>query len=72
MVKYYCDACGNEIQSDTIGKRWAFKRGRIVAEVMVAIDNTWNGGHYCLDCLLDCINNGGRKLIIPGSSYDYE
>jgi len=60
MFRCYCDACGKEIPVEDSMYRLKATKGRVTAEVMVAIDKTWNHGHICESCLLDVLNTGTR------------
>lgn len=62
MFKCFCDACGTEIPRKEAGKHLLFERGRVTAEIMVAVDNTWNAGHVCADCLREVIAQGEASL----------
>jgi hypothetical protein len=50
MTKRYCAGCGKEITDLPTG-RLTGRIGRIAVEVMVAVDNTWNSGQACEDCI---------------------
>ncbi len=50
MIRYFCDVCGKDI-SNYKQQRLQGKVGRLNIEVLTAIDNCWNGGHVCEDCI---------------------
>jgi hypothetical protein len=50
MFRCYCDICGADI-TDYRSERAEATVGRLRISVMTAIDNVWNGGHVCLDCI---------------------
>lgn len=52
MIKYFCDVCGKEILPKTEdAKRLIFKHMRLTVEIITAIDDTWNAGNVCHDCI---------------------
>lgn len=50
MVRYFCDGCGREIPKGE-GDRLTHRVGRVSVEVMTAVNNTWNAGCVCHDCV---------------------
>jgi len=66
MIIYSCDVCKKTVEREYVSNRLIRNKGRVTIEVMVAVDETWNKGDVCLDCLLDVMNNGtepkGRKV----------
>jgi hypothetical protein len=62
MFKCFCDVCGNEIPQKRAGKRLLFKKGRVTAEIMVAVDDTWNAGHVCAECLKEVFRSGEESV----------
>ena len=55
-AKYFCDVCSLEI-----GKhhdRLRRQKGKVMVEVMVRYENTWNAGHVCEKCVTDVVLNG--------------
>lgn len=50
MYRVFCDGCGKDI-TDYQSSRAVGKLERITVEIMVAVDNVWNGGHACEDCI---------------------
>lgn len=59
-IKYFCSMCGKPCDPTKHNSfnRIHRKKGRITVEVMVAIDNTWNGGEVCKTCVLDTVAKG--------------
>lgn len=55
-LKYYCDVCEKPVreQSDRIRRLL----GKVMIEVMVRYENTWNAGHVCEKCVLKVIAEG--------------
>lgn len=55
MYKMFCDCCGKEISHNFVGNRLKIKeiinKTDVEAEVMIAINGIWNGGHICPGCL---------------------
>ena len=52
MIRYFCDVCGKEITREMPdNRRLTAEAGRLRIEVVTAIDNAWNGGHVCHDCI---------------------
>lgn len=54
--KIYCDVCSKAIKGDA--DRLRRIKGKVMIEVMVRYENTWNAGHVCESCLLDVIKTG--------------
>lgn len=54
-MKYFCDVCGEETKRNYVTERlkpvFIHKSGKVVCEVMVAINGTTNGGVICDQCL---------------------
>ena len=63
MIRQYCDVCEREIPAG-IPFRLRLELERVMVEIMVAVDKTWNAGHVCVECLLRVINEGKK----PASS----
>lgn len=55
MIRFFCDICGKDITESGQATRMTGKQGRLQYEVIVAIDNVWNGGHVCWDCIYKAI-----------------
>jgi len=55
MIKVFCDICGKEITGKS-NEKLKGKVGRLSFDVLTAIDDVWNGGHVCVECL--------RKAVI--------
>lgn len=66
MIRYFCDACGGEINSQNEipeGKRSrlvatvesADRKHSLTAEVMTSLDGCANSGHFCKYCVIDAI-----------------
>lgn len=52
-VKRTCDCCGkDDIGRSYTSNRLRTKIGNVECEVMVAIDNVWNSGDLCYECLV--------------------
>lgn len=60
MIKYFCDICGKELSRQNQG-RIKVRRGRVSVEVMTALDDGWNSGHLCHDCIIDVIVAYGER-----------
>lgn len=60
MTRDYCDSCDNEIPKgqNCVGSRIQLELGRVRIEIMVAVDNTWNNGHVCEDCIKKAVAQG--------------
>jgi len=54
MVRYFCDICAKEMSRQD-QERIKVRRGRVSVEVMTALDNGWNGGQICHDCIVDVV-----------------
>lgn len=58
-TKWFCDACGNELDTDVVGTRikgdHVIKGLRIMFEVHVGTDGTWNDGDLCAGCLAEAL-----------------
>jgi len=61
MIKRYCDVCGKEVERNYVAQRLRQEMGRVVVEVMVAIDGIWNKGEICLGCLTDVLVHGSEE-----------
>lgn len=55
-IKIYCDCCGKKIK----GQHGRVRRilGKVMVEIMVRYENTWNAGHICEACVLETVNEG--------------
>lgn len=52
-IEITCDNCGKRnIGRSYTGQRLTTKVGRIQTETIVAVDDRWNGGHLCYECLV--------------------
>jgi hypothetical protein len=63
--RIFCDGCGREIARGEPGaglNRVQTHLNRITVELMVAVDNVWNGGNVCLECQKKCVSEGNIKL----------
>lgn len=59
MTKYFCDVCGKEVEiRDCVTSRYTPKLGKVRCEVMIQIDEVWNSGSICLECLLKVLQEG--------------
>lgn len=54
-TKFYCDVCGNEVTHTGRVRRLL---GKVMVEIMVRYENTWNAGHVCDACVLHVANTG--------------
>ena len=50
MIKIFCDICGADITNYRENRPEATV-GRLTISIMYAVDNVWNSGHACLDCI---------------------
>lgn len=50
MFRVFCDICGEDI-TNYKADRAEGKNGRLRVSVMTAVDNVWNGGHACEECI---------------------
>lgn len=55
MVKTYCDECGVETTKTSGARLCGGKSSKIQIQVLVAVDNVWNGGHACEICIREAI-----------------
>jgi hypothetical protein len=55
-AKYYCDVCEKDVTGS--GDRVRRLLGRVMIEIMVRVENTWNAGHVCDACVLRVANEG--------------
>jgi hypothetical protein len=60
MVKYFCDICGAEMSREDRG-RIKVRRGRVSVEIMTALDNRWNDGQICHNCIVDVVVAYGER-----------
>ena len=58
-VKWFCDVCKKEMKRNVVDKRLKgmvdFSDKRVLIEVMVGVENTWNDGEICMKCLHDVL-----------------
>ena len=57
-IKYFCDICSKELNRCFTSQRLKIAKGKVRAEVMVAIGSSFNYGNICKACLLDVLNTG--------------
>ena len=55
---HYCDRCGGIIAERRHFGRLKRREGRVTIEVHVAVDNTWNKGDVCHDCVAHVAMHG--------------
>lgn len=55
-LKIYCDVCNKPIKGSTDRVRRVL--GKVMIEVMVRFENTWNAGHVCESCVIKVITDG--------------
>lgn len=64
-IKRYCDCCGCETPKTYTSDRLKFStviHGKMVqVEVMTGINNAWNGGDLCLNCLFAALDTQRAK-----------
>ena len=60
-TKCFCDRCKCEVSNTG---RLIRKLGRFQAEVISCVDNVWNGGHLCQECVKDIIIKGKRAKTV--------
>jgi len=60
MIKLFCDNCGAAISEDF--NRTIFKLGKVTVDVIVAVNDVWNKGHTCLECV--------RKTVAEGEAQE--
>jgi hypothetical protein len=65
MIKYFCDVCGEETKRNYVATRLkpelVYDSGKVVCEVVVAINGTWNGGVICRECLRIALRQPEKK-----------
>ena len=64
MRRVFCDVCDTEIErsANRTIMTYAMNGHRIGVDLMVSLDDTWNGGDICLDCIITTVSNGkGRQ-----------
>ena len=54
--KTYCDCCSKPIKGSPDRVRRIL--GKVMIEVMVRFENTWNAGHVCEACVIKIVNEG--------------
>lgn len=54
--KVFCDCCHKPIKGDADRVRRIL--GKIMIEVMVRYENTWNAGHICEECVVKVVKDG--------------
>lgn len=57
MTKYFCDRCHKELKPKDHSR---LKRtlGNCSIEIMTALNNTWNSGSFCHDCVVEVVVKG--------------
>lgn len=60
MIRRYCDLCGQEISGsdNAVTNRIKVRHGRLLVEVIVGMDSTWNRGDACRACVREAIRVG--------------
>lgn len=68
MVKYFCDCCEKQIDRNMVSSRLMenvkIAKAIVKIEIICGINETWNGGHLCGDCLHDAIHEAFEKAGI--------
>ena len=54
--KIYCDVCRKPIKEQTDRVRRIL--GKVMIEVLVRFENTWNAGHVCESCVIKVVKDG--------------
>lgn len=54
--KLFCDVCDTPIKDQSDRLRRIL--GKVMIEVMVRHENTWNAGHVCEKCIIKVITDG--------------
>jgi hypothetical protein len=66
-IKYFCDVCGEVTKRNYVSERlkpeFLHDSGKVVCEVMVAINGTTNGGVLCKECLRYALTQPEREEI---------
>jgi len=71
VIKHYCDSCDKEIHKNVVSDRLIghVQRGgkKIMFEIILGVDDTWNAGDVCKSCALDIVASalGAPKSIRP-------
>jgi hypothetical protein len=65
VIKRYCDGCNQEITRNYVIEQFnpsiRLNDTLVTLEVTIAINDLWNAGDLCLDCLKQCIRTGVEK-----------
>lgn len=80
MFKLFCDGCGEEISNTANGTVFEHQffhdtqnktSTKVAVRVTVAINGSWNGGHICMRCTQEVINDGvPNKRVTRGGNND--
>lgn len=71
-IKRYCDACGSEVQRNYVADRLkgdSHTSGpegsiRVMVELTLGINGTWNRGEFCGMCALDAVRDAFGKARV--------